>query len=124
MGTIKAIADAIKLLEESKEKTESALLAQQRVQAVMPFLEKEAEAEQRLQLAAFLQANIMDEPKERPKQLAKGDYEKHIDKYSFKSSSVIEMLKTLELKFQDEKIAADKGETNAINAYEVAKSAR
>jgi len=123
-STIKAITDAIKLLEESKEKTESALLAQQRVQAVMPFLEKEAEAEQRLQLAAFLQANIMDEPKERPKQLAKGDYEKHIDKYSFKSSSVIEMLKTLKLKFEDEQIAANKAETNAINAYDLALNSR
>ena len=59
----------------------------------MPFLEKEAEVEQKVQLAPFLQANILDEPKERPKQLAKGDYEKHIDKCSFKSSSVIEMLK-------------------------------
>jgi len=123
-STIKAITDAIKLLEESKEKTESALLAQQRVQAVMPFLEKEAETEQRLQLAAFLQANIMDEPKERPKQLAKGDYEKHIDKYSFKSSSVIEMLKTLKLKFEDEQIAANKAETNAINAYDLALNSR
>jgi hypothetical protein len=123
-STIKAIADAIKLLEESKEKTESALLAQQRVQSVLPFLEKEAEVEQRLQLAAFLQANIMDDPKERPKQLAKGDEEKHIDKYSFKSSSVIEMLKTLKLKFEDEEIAANKAETNAINAYDLALNSR
>jgi len=122
-STIKAIDDAIKLLEESKTKTESALLAQQKVQSVLPFLEKQAEAEQRVQLAAFLQAQLVDEP-ERPKLKSKGDYEGHIDKYSFKSSSVIEMLKTLKLKFQDEKIAADKGETNAINAYEVAKSAR
>merc|ERR1712079_627520 len=70
------------------------------------------------------QANILDEPKERPKQLAKGDYEKHIDKYSFKSSSVIEMLKTLKLKFEDEQIAANKAETNAINAYDLALNSR
>lgn len=123
-STIKAIADAIKLLEESNEKTESAFLAQKKVQAVLPFLEKEAEAEQRVQLAAFLQAKLMEEPKNRPELKSRGDYEGHIDKYSFKSSSVIEMLKTLKLKFEDEKIAANKDETNAINAYELALNAR
>jgi len=131
-STIKAITDAIKLLEESKEKTESALLAQKKVQAVLPFLEKEAEVEQRAQLAAFLQAQIMDEPEEkkpeakeeRPELKSKGDYEGHIDKYSFKSSSVIEMLKTLKLKFEDEQIASNKAETNAINSYDLALNSR
>merc|ERR1719237_726182 len=84
-STIDAITDAIKLLEKSKKNTESALLAQQKVQAVLPFLEKEAEAEQKIQLAAFLQAQLMEEPDESRKVNAKGDYEKHIDKYAFKS---------------------------------------
>jgi len=123
-STIKAITEAIALLEESKVKTESALLAQKRVRAVLPFLEKEAEDEQRAQLAAFLQAQIMEEPDSRPEFEAKGDYEGHIDKYSFKSSSVIEMLKTLKLKFEDEKIASDKAETNSVNAYELALNSR
>jgi len=122
-ATIKAIADAIKLLEESKTKTESALLAQQKVRAVLPFLEKQAELEQRVQLAAFLQAQLGEEP-ERPKLKSKGDYEKHIDKYDFKSQSVIEMLKTLKLKFEDEQTAANKAETNSINAYDLAKNSR
>jgi len=127
-STIKAITDAIKLLEESKTKTESALLAQKKVQAVLPFLEKEAEVEQRAQLAAFLQATIMDEPEKveekRPVLKSEGDYEGHIDKYSFKSSSVIEMLKTLKLKFEDEQIASNKAETNAINSYDLALNSR
>jgi len=127
-STIKAITDAIKLLEESKTKTESALLAQKKVQAVLPFLEKEAEVEQRAQLAAFLQAKIMDEPEKveekRPVLKSEGDYEGHIDKYSFKSSSVIEMLKTLKLKFEDEQIASNKAETNAINSYDLALNSR
>merc|ERR1719297_741564 len=69
----------------------------------------------------------MDEPEaeeKRPELKAKGDYEGHIDKYSFKSSSVIEMLKTLKLKFEDEKIASDKAETNSVNAYELALNSR
>jgi len=37
---------------------------------------------------------------------------------------VIEMLKTLKLKFEDEQIAANKAETNAINAYELALNSR
>merc|ERR1719242_438526 len=49
---------------------------------------------------------------------------KHVKKYAFKSSSVIEILKQLSLKFQDEKLAATKAETNSINAYELAKNAR
>jgi len=66
----------------------------------------------------------MEEPDSRPEFKAKGDYEGHIDKYAFKSSSVIEMLKTLKLKFEDEKIASDKAETNSVNAYELALNSR
>merc|ERR1719264_1567098 len=87
------------------------------------FLEKQAELEQRVQLAAFLQAQLGEEP-ERPKLKSKGDYEKHIDKYDFKSQSVVEMLKTLKLKFEDEQTAANKAETNSINAYDLAKNSR
>jgi len=118
-STIKAIDDAIKLMEESKEKIESSLLAQEKLRAVEPFLEKEAGDEHRSLLAAFLQSQIMDEPKSRPKLKAAGDYEGHVDR-SFKSSSVIDMLKTLKFKFEDDKIAADTAETNSIKAYEVA----
>merc|ERR1719495_250533 len=73
-ATIKAIADAIDLLEKSKAKTEVEL-AQQKVRAVLPLLEKEAEVEQRVQLAAFLQAQIQEDPKARPDLKAEGDYE-------------------------------------------------
>merc|ERR1719287_305542 len=63
-------------------------------------------------------------PKDRPDQLAKGDLDKHVDKYDFKSENVIELLKELKAKFQDEKLAATKAETNAINSYDLAKKAR
>merc|ERR1719238_1055215 len=60
----------------------------------------------------------------RPDQLAAGDEAAHVDKYDFKSENVIELLKQLKLSFEDQKLAATKEETNAVNAYELAKNAR
>jgi hypothetical protein len=50
--------------------------------------------------------------------------EAHVDKYDFKSESVIELLKKLKLKFQDDKLTTVTEETNAVNAYELSKQAR
>merc|ERR1719287_377841 len=63
-------------------------------------------------------------PKDRPDQLASGDLNKHVDKYDFKSENVIELLKQLKLKFEDDKLAGTKAETNALNAYSLSKEAR
>jgi len=49
---------------------------------------------------------------------------KHVDKYDFKSENVIELLKQLKLKFEDDKLASTKAETNALNSYDLAKEAR
>jgi hypothetical protein len=40
------------------------------------------------------------------------------------SENVIELLKTLKLKFEDDKLAGTKAETNAVNAYSLSKRAR
>merc|ERR1719460_1229895 len=63
-------------------------------------------------------------PKDRPDQLAEGDKAAHVDKYDFKSENVIELLKQLELKFEDDKLAGTKAETNSVNSYNLAKEAR
>merc|ERR1719436_307833 len=55
---------------------------------------------------------------------AEGDYDEHIDKYDFKSHTVIELLKGLQTKFEDEKLASVKAETNSQNAYTLAKQQR
>merc|ERR1712083_1126529 len=55
---------------------------------------------------------------------AKGDLEAHVDKYDFKSENVIELLKQLKLKFEDDQLAGTKAETNAVNAYDLSKQAR
>ena len=38
--------------------------------------------------------------------------------------NVIELLKNLKLKFEDDKLAGTKAETNAINSYDLAKDSR
>merc|ERR550537_424512 len=59
-----------------------------------------------------------------PKAPNAGDANKHVKKYSFKSDSVTELLKNLKLKFEDELLEATKAETNAANAFALAKQAR
>merc|ERR1719446_1016473 len=76
-------------------------------------------------MATETQRRVLEDfAKPRPDQLAAGDLEKHTDKYDFKSENVIELLKQLQLKFEDDKLAGTKAETNAINAYDLAKEAR
>jgi DNA repair exonuclease SbcCD ATPase subunit len=119
--TIQAVDDALKALSSAEGKTEPGmLLAQGHVRKMLALISLKSVTENQLnELKTFA-----DQPKERPKQLAKGDLDAHVDKYDFKSGSVIELLKQLKLKFQDDKMAATKAETNALNAYDLAKKAR
>merc|ERR1719149_528945 len=94
------------------------LLAQHHVKMVLALVGKKATDKQVQVLQAFA------DPKERPDQLAAGDLDAHVDKYDFKSENVIELLKNLKLKFEDDKLAGTKAETNAINSYDLAKESR
>eukprot|EP00408_Alexandrium_pacificum_P053582 CAMPEP_0171255518 /NCGR_PEP_ID=MMETSP0790-20130122/52810_1 /TAXON_ID=2925 /ORGANISM="Alexandrium catenella, Strain OF101" /LENGTH=565 /DNA_ID=CAMNT_0011723477 /DNA_START=145 /DNA_END=1838 /DNA_ORIENTATION=- len=121
-STIAAIEQALAALEAAESSTDSLLLAQRKVQQALVLSEARATEEQRQVLTAFVQEGATSTP--RPSLKSQGDYNKHVKKYAFKSNSVIEMLKELKLKFEDEKLATTKGETNAINAYQLAKAAR
>merc|ERR1719498_354861 len=92
------------------------MLAQKHVKVVLALVSMKTTEKQRSVLKEFTQ--------QRPDQLAAGDLDDHVDKYDFKSENVIELLKQLKLKFEDDKLAGTKAETNAVNAYELAKSAR
>merc|ERR1719326_2194837 len=92
------------------------LLAQRHVKMVLSLVSLTATENQRRVLEGFA--------KDRPDQLAAGDEAAHVDKYDFKSENVIELLKQLKLKFEDDKLAGTKAETNSINNYEMAKEAR
>merc|ERR1719407_72998 len=109
-STIEAVDGCIKALEGAQSSTEGAALAQQHVKTVLALIGLKATASQRQVLENFA--------------AAPGDLDKHTDKYDFKSENVIELLKQLKLKFEDDRIAGTKAETNAVNAYELSKSAR
>merc|ERR1719183_774028 len=115
-GTIKAIGGAIKGLKES----DGTFLAQK---AATPQLHRAlalaelvgVNDEQRSALASLLQ---------KPEQLAAGDRAKHVKAYNFKSRNIIELLKELQRKFEDDLLVSTKAETNAENAYALEKQAR
>jgi len=55
---------------------------------------------------------------------AMGDRSTHVKKYSFKSGNVIELLKQLLLKFEDDVVQVEKEETNSLNSHSLASDAR
>jgi len=115
--TIQAVDSALGVMTSANKATEPGmLLAQKHVKKVIALLSMSSATETQL--------SVLQEFAQRPKQLAKGDLGAHVDKYEFKSGNVIELLKDLKKKFQDDKLAATKDETNAANSYALAKQAR
>merc|ERR1719412_1489627 len=109
-ATIKAVEDAVTALEDAKKSTSAASLAQTKMEelAKLPLVLEQLSEEA--------------DPKEEV--LAKGMAKAHEKKYTFKSNNVVDLLKELKLKFEDDRVAATKEETNKLNAYELAKEAR
>jgi hypothetical protein len=64
------------------------------------------------------------ELKERPEFEAGGSADAHVKNYRFKSDNVVELLKQLQMKFEADLTQSRKEETNAQNAFELAKAAR
>jgi len=112
--TIKAVGSCISALEGAEAKTEALV----QVQKVIALVSIKASEEELQTLVAFA------DPKARPDQEAAGDLAKHTDKYDFKSENVIELLKNLKLKFEDDATAATVAETNSLNSYSLSKEAR
>lgn len=115
--TIQGVKDALKALQEARTSTEgSAALVQ-----LMKNLGGKITDVQRIALTSFLAAGPK---KERPDFAAEGDRNASVDDYTFKSDKVIELLKELQIKFEEEKLASTKAETNAVNAFALEKKAR
>jgi len=70
------------------------------------------------------EALLADRDSPREKILADGMAKAHEKKYTFKSNNVVDLLKELKLKFEDDRVTATKEETNKLNEYELAKEAR
>jgi len=117
-ATIKAVGDALSSLKKAGTSTKTGLLqAQRKAKQAMALLGAFATEEQRSAVNEFLREDA-------PPLLAKGDKAAALDKYNFKSGNVVDLLKAMETKFQDDKRAAMKAETNALNAYELSSKAR
>jgi len=110
--TKQAVKDCIKALEDAGEATS---FVQQKVQGVLALVELSVTQDQRQTLQQFTEPVDV---------AAAGDQKAHVKKYSFKSGNVIELLKQLALKFDDDLVQVEKEETNSLNAYALAKDAR
>jgi len=111
-STISAVDKCLEALGGAEEKTElQMMLARKHMARLLSLaaLSSKATAEQRVHLEAFAEG--------RPKQLAKGDKSNAIDKYDFKSENVVELLKQLKIKFEDDKLAVTKEEIDAANSW-------
>jgi len=114
-STIEAMEQCITILEESKDAT-SLVSAQKKITKILALVETMSDT-QRDQLQTFASTDPEDVQ-------AKGDDAAHVKKYNFKSGNIIELLKELKLKFEDEQTADEKAETNSMNSYNLAKDAR
>jgi len=108
--TLKSIQECIDALEGVKGDVDS-LLAQKSVTKVLNLASMLVSENEQVVLSSFLQE--IQQPK-KPKAKV----------YSFKSQGVIELLKKLIEKFETDKLETTKAETNALNAYNMAKQAR
>lgn len=113
-STIDAIGECITALKEAKDST-SLLAAQKKIKKALEFLEIDDSKRSRLESFASTDPDEI---------AALGDAAAHEKTYSFKSDNIVELLKELKLKFEDDKTQMDKEETNRVNAYNLAKQSR
>merc|ERR1719321_2624492 len=107
------MGECIQAIKDAKDETSFAQ-AQKKAGKVLALVQTE-------ELRTKLQSFVATDPAE---VMASGDYAGHQKSYSFKGGNVLELLKQLELKFEDDLLAVEKAETNSVNAYNLAKDAR
>jgi DNA repair exonuclease SbcCD ATPase subunit len=121
-GTIKAVGEALDGLKKAGADTKTGLLlAQQKAKQALNLIGPFASEEQRAAINEFLQEDGASIAKPL---FAKNDKAEALNKYDFKSGNVVELMKAMKDKFQAEKMAATKAETNSLNAYELSSKAR
>jgi peptidoglycan hydrolase CwlO-like protein len=113
-STIDAVDQCITALKDAKSDVSFAQ-AQQKVAGAMALLQLHLSEHEHSVLKEFTDPSDI---------MAMGDRAGHVKKYSFKGGNVIELLKNLKLKFEDDLTQIEKEETNAQNSYDLAKKAR
>jgi chromosome segregation ATPase len=125
-ATIKAIGDAQAALESSRDGGAALTQLPKQVRQALALADVAwptgAPKAQHAVLTSLLQG--LEEPVERPDQLAEGDRAAHVKSFSFKSGDIIELLKALLSRFEDELVALDKAETHSLNAFALETQAR
>jgi len=111
-STITAVEECITALEGAGDATS---LVQEKVRSVLSLADSSLSEDQKNSLRAVTDPVDVQ---------AMGDRKAHVKKYSFKSDNVIELLKQLLLKFEDNLVQVEKEETNSLNAYNLASIAR
>jgi len=121
-STIQAFQDAIGALQDAQPSSSSALV--QELLGKVPAMALGRLSDSQMSLLMEAGTNSTNSSDDRPDLLAQGGYGKHTKKYTFKSGNVVELLKALKASFEDQRVEATKAETNAANAYNLAKDAR
>merc|ERR1719262_1528149 len=103
--TISAVEEAIDVMKKSKGEVALVQLTPT-VRRGLAFAQLFAPEEHRGDLTALLQAPT-------------GDKAKHVKVYKFKGGNVVELLKSLKGKFEQDLLETNKAETNAVNAYDL-----
>lgn len=116
-ATISAVEECITALKDAGEATS---FVQSKVKKVLAL------AQTALSQEDVQTLHSIADPDEEHRNAVKamGDRTAHVKKYSFKSGNVIELLKQLLLKFEDDLVQVEKEETNSLNSYDLAKDAR
>lgn len=112
--TIDAMEECIDALKDAKDDTSFAQ-AQKKVSSLMSLLQTSLTDNDKKVLKSYTDPSEI---------MAMGDKAGHVKKYSFKGGNVIELLKNLKMKFEDDLTQIEKEETNAQNGYDLAKKAR
>lgn len=120
-ATITAVESATAALEASGNANFLQVVYTPVVQEALALAQAAAPESKQAAIGALLQ---QPDFKTRPDFEAEGDRAAHVQKYEFKSGDIIETLKTLRMQFEEELLAATKGETDSINAYNLAKQER
>jgi predicted S18 family serine protease len=110
--TIAAVEEAIDVMKDAKSEVALVQLTQlnPKVRRALAYAQMFAPEERRDEVTALLQAPT-------------GDKAKHVKVYKFKGGNVIELLKQLKGKFEQDLLEVEKAETNAVNAFELATKA-
>jgi uncharacterized small protein (DUF1192 family) len=123
-ATVAAVGDAITALESSKPALVQTEAVQAVVQKAMAYVDIFAPQQGKTAAVAFLQSRSNAEPIESAEADEFENRKGRERTYDFKGGDIIETLKQLKLKFEDDLVELNKAETAAVSAHKLADAAK